>query len=85
MLEVEASNADASGYEPVWNNDSLVGFVIRRIYPYSKQSLAMALINSDLAKEDQNLKCMSLALRKATKVIEMSPYDPEGSCACLRK
>ena len=80
MLEVEASDADASGYEPVWNNDSLVGFVTSGGYGHTvNKSLAMALINSDLAKEDQNLKVHVVGVEKDAKVIQMSPYDPEGS------
>ena len=80
MLEVEASDADASGYEPVWNNDNLVGFVTSGGYGHTvNKSLAMALINSDLAKEDQNLKVHVVGVEKDAKVIQMSPYDPEGS------
>lgn len=78
MLEVEASDADASGYEPVWNNDNLVGFVTSGGYGHTvNKSLAMALINSDLAKEDQNLKVHVVGVEKDAKVIQMSPYDPE--------
>ncbi|NCW06706.1 MAG: aminomethyl transferase family protein, partial [Rhodobacterales bacterium] len=80
MLEVEASDADASGYEPVWNNDNLVGFVTSGGYGHTvNKSLAMALINSDLAKEGQNLKVHVVGVEKDAKVIQMSPYDPEGS------
>ena len=80
MLEVEASDADASGYEPVWNNDNLVGFVTSGGYGHTlNKSLAMALINSDLAQEDQNLKVHVVGVEKDAKVIQMSPYDPEGS------
>ena len=80
MLEVEASDADASGYEPVWNNDNLVGFVTSGGYGHTvNKSLAMALINRDLAREDQNLKVHVVGVEKEAKVIQMSPYDPEGS------
>ena len=43
------------------------------------KSLAMALINSDLAKEDQSLKVHVVGVEKDAKVIQMSPYDPKGS------
>jgi dimethylglycine dehydrogenase len=79
MLEIDADDADASGYEPVWNNDSLVGFVTSGGYGHTiKKSLAMALVNNDLAKKDQKLKVHVIGVEKDAKVIQMSPYDPEG-------
>ena len=38
----------------------------------------MALVNNDLAKEDQKLKVHVVGVEKDAKVIKMSPYDPEG-------
>ena len=80
MLEIDADDADASGYEPVWNNDSLVGFVTSGGYGHTlKKSLAMALVNNDLAQEDQKLKVHVVGVEKDATVIQMSPYDPDGS------
>ena len=80
MLEIDAADADASGYEPVWNNDSLVGFVTSGGYGHTlKKSLAMALVNNDLANENQRLKVHVVGVEKDAKVIQASPYDPEGS------
>ena len=80
MLEIDADDADASGYEPVWNNDSLVGFVTSGGYGHTlKKSLAMALVNNDLANENQRLKVHVVGVEKDAKVIQASPYDPEGS------
>ena len=80
MLEIDAGDADASGYEPVWNNDSLVGFVTSGGYGHTlKKSLAMALVNNDLANENQKLKVHVVGVEKDAKVIQASPYDPEGS------
>ena len=79
MLEINADDADASGYEPVWSNDSLVGFVTSGGYGHTlKKSLAMALVNNDLANEGQRLKVHVVGVEKDAKVIQMSPYDPEG-------
>ena len=80
MLEIDADDADASGYEPVWNNDNLVGFVTSGGYGHTlKKSLAMALVNNDLANENQRLKVHVVGIEKDAKVIQASPYDPKGS------
>ena len=80
MLEIDADDADASGYEPVWDNDSLVGFVTSGGYGHTlKKSLAMALVNNDLANENQKLKVHVVGVKKDAQVIQASPYDPEGS------
>ena len=79
MLEIDADDADASGYEPVWNNDSMVGFVTSGGYGHTlKKSLAMALVNNDLANENQKLKVHVVGVEKDAQVIQASPYDPEG-------
>ena len=38
----------------------------------------MALVNNDLANEGQRLKVHVVGVEKDAKVIQMSPYDPEG-------
>ena len=79
MLEIDADDADASGYEPVWNKDSLVGFVTSGGYGHTlKKSLAMALVNNDLANKNQKLKVHVVGVEKDAQVIQASPYDPEG-------
>ena len=79
MLEIDADDADASGYEPVWDNDGLVGFVTSGGYGHTlKKSLAMALVNNDLANENQKLKVHVVGVEKDAQVIQASPYDPEG-------
>ena len=49
-LEVDADDADAGGYEPVWSDGELVGFVTSGGYGHTlDKSLAMALVRTDLA------------------------------------
>ena len=51
-LEVDAVDADAGGYEPVWSEDRKVGFVTSGGYGYTVgKSLAMALVDRDVAGE----------------------------------
>ncbi len=79
-LEVEADDADASGYEPVWHGDDLVGFVTSGGYGHTVgKSLAMAMINRDAATLGTALKVHVVGVERAAKVIAPSPYDPEGN------
>ena len=78
-LEIEANDADASGYEPIWHKGELVGFITSGAYGhYTKKSLAMALINSALAEEGCELTTHIVGVECKAKVIAPSPYDPEG-------
>lgn len=79
MLEVEADGADASGYEPVWSGDALVGFVTSGGYGHTMgKSYAMAMVNSDLTEDGTALKVHVVGAERAAKVIAASPYDPAG-------
>lgn len=47
-LEIDAGDADASGYEPVWSKGKLAGFVTSGGYGHTvRKSLAMALVDRD--------------------------------------
>lgn len=78
-LEIEADNADASGYEPIWNNGKLVGFVTSGGYAHTiKRSLAMAMVDRELASEGTQLKVHVVGAERNATVIAASPYDPSG-------
>ena len=78
-LAVDADDADASGFEPVWHDDNLVGFVPSGGYGHTlDQSLAMAMVNSDLATEGTGLKVHIVGVERNATVIAASPHDPEG-------
>ena len=79
-LEVDTTDADASGYEPVWSGDNLVGFVTSGGYGHTVQkSLAMALINTDKTDPGTPLTVHVVGKECAAKVIDASPYDPTGA------
>ena len=79
-LEVEANGADASGYEPVWSGDRRVGFVTSGGYGHTvDKSLAMALVNADLAEVGTDLMAHVVGVERNVKVIAPSPYDPAGA------
>lgn len=78
-LELAEGDADASGYEPVWSDAKLVGFVTSGGYGHTVgSSLAMAMIHTDLATEGTELSVHVVGIERRAKVIAASPYDPTG-------
>jgi dimethylglycine dehydrogenase len=78
-LEIDARDADASGYEPVWADGEKVGFVTSGGFGHSTgKSLAMALVNRDQASEGTDLSVHVVSVERAATVIAPSPYDPQG-------
>ncbi|MEM9471810.1 MAG: FAD-dependent oxidoreductase [Pseudomonadota bacterium] len=78
-LEIDADDADASGYEPIWSGDRRVGFVTSGGYGHTTgKSLAMALVNQDQAGDGTALSVHIVGVERPAKVIAPSPYDPSG-------
>ncbi|MGI9512573.1 MAG: glycine cleavage T C-terminal barrel domain-containing protein, partial [Anderseniella sp.] len=78
-LEIEADDADASGYEPIWSGGQRVGFVTSGGYGHmTGKSLAMALVNRDQAAEETALSVHVVGVERPASVIAASPYDPSG-------
>ncbi len=79
-LEVEATDADASGYEPVWENGALVGYVTSGGFGHTiGKSLALAMIDVDAADIGTKLTVHVVGEERSARVIDASPYDPAGS------
>ena len=78
-LAIEASDADTSGYEPVWAEGRRVGFVTSGGYGYTVgRSLAMALVEPAFAAPGTKLSVHVVGVERSAEVIPASPYDPEG-------
>lgn len=78
-LEVDAVDADASGYEPIWHGGHRVGFVTSGAYGHTlKKSLAMALVNKELAMPGTELSVHVVGVERPCRVLNASPYDPQG-------
>jgi len=78
-IEVDSADADASGYEPIWKDGVIVGFVTSGGYGHTVQkSLAMAMVNRDCAAIGTELTTHIVGVEKAARVIAASPYDPTG-------
>lgn len=80
MLEINARDADASGYEPVWKDGALVGFVTSGGYGHTVgKSLAMAMIDRGAADVGTALAVHIVGSECSAQVIAASPYDPQGN------
>ncbi|MGP6087948.1 GcvT family protein [Antarctobacter jejuensis] len=78
-LEVDARDADASGFEPVWKDGQKVGFVTSGGYGHTLgKSYAMAMVNADAAAEGTELSVHVVGVECPARVIAPSPYDPQG-------
>ncbi|MBK0399550.1 FAD-dependent oxidoreductase [Limibaculum sp. M0105] len=83
-LEVDAADADASGFEPVWWNATRVGFVTSGGYGHTLgKSLAMAMVDRDAAQVGTELAVHVVGVESAARVIAPSPYDPDGKAMRL--
>jgi dimethylglycine dehydrogenase len=79
-MEVDALDADASGYEPVWRDGDKVGFVTSGGFGHAiGKSLAMALVAPDSAAVGAELTVHIVGAERKARVIAPSPYDPAGA------
>ena len=79
-LEIDAHGADASGYEPVWQEGRRVGFVTSGGFGHrTRKSLALALLDRDCAVAGTALTVHVVGAERAARVIAPSPYDPAAA------
>lgn len=78
-LEIDADGADASGYEPIWQDGNKIGFVTSGGYGHTMgKSYAMGLVDVASAAEGTDLTVHIVGVERPAKVIAPSPYDPAG-------
>ena len=78
-LDVQAEDADASGFEPVWAGDKKIGFVPSGGFGHTTgKSLAMALVDPDHATEGNDVSVHIVGVERPAKIVANSPYDPMG-------
>ena len=79
-LDVAAQDADASGYEPVWRDGRLVGYVTSGAYGHCVgRSLALALVEPAASEVGTALTVHVVGVERAARVIAPSPFDPQGA------
>jgi len=78
-LKIDATDADAGGYEPVWQDGRRVGFVTSGGYGHTTGlSIAMALVEPGCAAPGTPLSVHVVGEERAAEVIPPSPHDSEG-------
>ena len=79
-LEVDATDADASSYQPVWRDGSRVGYITSGEYGHTVgKSLAMALIDREHTEVGTELTVHVVGQERGARIIPPSPHDPTGS------
>jgi dimethylglycine dehydrogenase len=80
LVEVETSNADANGGEPVFLTDGTpVGRVSSGAYGHSVgASLALCFVKTGHANPGTALEVAILGLPHPAKILEHAPFDPKG-------
>ena len=80
-LEIDSSDADAWGYEPIWHKDEIAGFSTSGAYGHTvNKSLALAYVKTRFLDAPNNEFSVSIVdERRPAKVLAEAPYDPAGS------
>ena len=80
-LEIDAADADAWGYEPVWHGDEYVGFTTSGAYGHTVgKSLAMGYLSSSfLDSAGGGLEVHLVDGRRPARILTEAPYDPAGA------
>ena len=74
---VDAVDADAAGYEPIWLNGAHVGFVTSGGYGHRiKSSVAMGYIDRVAATADEGFEISILGERRPARIAREALYDP---------
>ncbi|HLA93037.1 MAG TPA: FAD-dependent oxidoreductase [Actinomycetota bacterium] len=80
LLEVDATEADASMDEGIWIEDRRVGVVTSGAYGHHvKKSLALAYLDIDVVEIDPELTVFVIGEERAGRILPEPPYDPTGS------
>ena len=78
-MEIDAADADASGYEPIWIDGKRIGYVTSGGYGHCvDKSLAMALVDKEHATPGTEIDVHIVGVERKGRIIEPSPYDPTG-------
>ncbi len=79
FMEVDATDADVLGDEPIWVDGKVVGWVTSGGYGHGVgQSLAQGYIPSELVRPGLALEIEILGERRPARLQDAPPFDPEG-------
>jgi dimethylglycine dehydrogenase len=79
-LAIDSPDADAAGYEPIWMNKDIVGFVTSGGYGHCvDKSLAMGYLQSTIVPGQPGLSVSILGEQRACDVLAQPSVDPTGA------
>ena len=83
LLAIEATDADVTGYEPVWSDGRRVGYVTSGAYGHHLGlSLALAYLDRALAERGASqpapLAVHVVGEQRPARILTAAPYDPQG-------
>ncbi len=79
LLTIDATDADATGFEPVWAEGRRVGFVTSGGYGHHVQkSLALAYLDRDVIESNPPLTVHVVGEERPAQILSEAPYDPAG-------
>jgi dimethylglycine dehydrogenase len=80
LLEVDATDADASADEGIWIGNRRVGFVTSGAYGHHVgMSLALAYVDADVADSSPEVTVFVVGEARAARILPEIPYDPKGT------
>jgi dimethylglycine dehydrogenase len=80
VFEVDADDADAVGYEPVWIDGEVKGFCTSGGYShYAEKSIALALVNGGSLSDELEAKIEILGDKRGAKRIHQMLFDADGA------
>ena len=80
LFDVDASDGDAFGDEPIWHAGKVVGWVTSGGYGHTVgKSLALGYVPKDLAAATSGFEIEIIGERRGAKILKEPPYDPSGS------
>ncbi|MBQ0749469.1 MAG: FAD-dependent oxidoreductase [Roseovarius sp.] len=79
-FEVEATDADVNGYEPVWIGDEVRGFCTSGGYSHhAGKSIALALIPTEAAQAGLEAEIEILGHKRAARMLTEALFDVDGA------
>ncbi|MEO6567556.1 MAG: FAD-dependent oxidoreductase, partial [Opitutaceae bacterium] len=76
LLHVDATDSDANGFEPIWRDDHLVGFVTSGGYGHrTGKSLALGYVDTEM-EATEPLFIDLLGEKRSAQILPEPPYDP---------
>ena len=78
-ISCREGEADAGGFEPIWRNNELAGFVTSGGYGHTiRKSFAMGYIRSEFLNDKTAFEISILGERRPVTILGEPAYDPTG-------